>query len=198
MSIRTAVYIGSFTVGQQLPNSNEPRVAFLGRSNVGKSSLINWMTGTQIARVSKTPGRTRALNLFEIKGRMILGDFPGYGYARVSREERREWERLIQKFLTPEFFQCALQIVDARHPGMESDVLLQEWMIDQGLPYMIVLNKADKLNRKERVVAGREAQKAFPGQPLLFASTVSSEGKRELEKNLQNLISGAQRAAATE
>ncbi len=198
MPIRTAVYLGSFTAGQQLPNSNEPRVAFLGRSNVGKSSLINWLTGTQIARVSKTPGRTRALNLFAIEGRMILGDFPGYGYARVSREERKEWERLIQKFLTPEFFRCALQIVDARHPGMESDVMLQKWMNDQGLPYMIVLNKADKLNRQERVAAGREAQKAFPGQPLLFASTFALEGKRELEKSLQNLIGGAQCAASTE
>jgi GTP-binding protein len=198
MSIRTAVYLGSYTASQQLPERKEPRVALLGRSNVGKSSLINWLTGTQIARVSKTPGRTRALNLFAVEGKMILGDFPGYGYAQVSREERGEWERLIEKFVTLEYFQCAVQIVDARHLGMESDIQLQKRMIDQGLPYMIVLNKADKLNRKERVAAGRKAQQAFPSQPLLFASTFSSEGKRELEKNLQNLIGGAQCAAVTE
>jgi GTP-binding protein len=198
MPIRPAVYIGSFVVGQQLPDRKEPRVAFLGRSNVGKSSLINWLAGTQSARVSKTPGRTRALNLFVMEGKMILGDFPGYGYARVAREQRREWELLIEKFLTPQYFRCAVQVVDARHPGMESDVDLERWMIRSGLPHMIVLNKADKLNTKERVAAGREAQKAFFSQHLLFASTFSSEGKRELEKNLQKMISGAQRAALTE
>ncbi len=129
---------------------------------------------------------------------MIFGDFPGYGYARVSREERRKWDSLVKKFLTPEYFRCAVQIVDARHPGMESDVQLQRWLVRQQLPHTIVLNKADKLNTKERVAAGRQALQAFSGQPLLFASTFSSEGKRELEKNLQNLMSGAQCAAQTE
>jgi GTP-binding protein len=198
MSIRTAVYLGSFIAGQQLPKRKEPWVAFLGRSNVGKSSVINWLTGSQIARVSKTPGRTRALNLFAVEKEMILGDFPGYGFARVSREERREWEKLIEKFLTPEYFHCAVQIVDARHPGLESDLQLESWLIGRGLPHMIVLNKVDKLNRKERVAAGRQARKAFSSQPLLFASTFSSEGKRELEKILQNIIGGAQCAAVTE
>jgi GTP-binding protein len=198
MSIRTAVYLGSFIAGQQLPKRKEPWVAFLGRSNVGKSSVINWLTGSQIARVSKTPGRTRALNLFAVEKEMILGDFPGYGFARVSRQERREWEKLIERFLTPEYFHCAVQIVDARHPGMESDLQLQSWLTSRGLPHMIVLNKVDKLNRKERVAAGRQARQAFFSQPLLFASTFSSEGKRELEKILQNIIGGAQRAAVTE
>jgi GTP-binding protein len=198
MSIRTAVYLGSFIAGQQLPKRKEPWVAFLGRSNVGKSSVINWLTGSQIARVSKTPGRTRALNLFAVEKEMILGDFPGYGFARVSRQERREWEKLIERFLTPEYFHCAVQIVDARHPGMESDLQLESWLTSRGLPHMIVLNKVDKLNRKERVAAGRQARQAFFSQPLLFASTFSSEGKRELEKILQNIIGGAQRAAVTE
>jgi GTP-binding protein len=198
MSIRTAVYLGSFIAGQQLPKRKEPWVAFLGRSNVGKSSVINGLTGSQIARVSKTPGRTRALNLFAVEKEMILGDFPGYGFARVSRQERREWEKLIERFLTPEYFHCAVQIVDARHPGMESDLQLQSWLTSRGLPHMIVLNKVDKLNRKERVAAGRQARQAFFSQPLLFASTFSSEGKRELEKILQNIIGGAQRAAVTE
>jgi GTP-binding protein len=195
MPIRTAAYLGSFTADQRLPDRKEPRVAFLGRSNVGKSSFINWLTGTKIARVSKTPGRTRALNLFAVEGKMILGDFPGYGYARVSKEEKKGWEKLIQKFLTSDQFRCAIQIVDARHPGMASDLELHQWLIRQELPHMIVMNKADKLNHKERVAADRQARQAFFGQPLLFVSTFTSEGKRELEKNLQNLIGGAQRAA---
>src|SRR5262245_36411889 len=198
MPVHAAVYLGSFVVGQKLPERKEPRVAFLGRSNVGKSSLINLLTGSQIARVSKTPGRTRALNLFVMEGKMILGDFPGYGYAKVSREQRKDWELLIGKFLNPQHFRCAVQVVDARHPGMESDVELEKWMLRSGLPHMIVLNKADKLNKKERVAAGREAQQAFSGQHLLFASTFSTEGKRELEKNLQKMIGGAQRVAVTE
>jgi GTP-binding protein len=129
---------------------------------------------------------------------MVLGDFPGYGYAKVSKEERKGWENLIKKFLTVDHFRCAVQIVDARHPGMESDLELHRWLVRHKLPHMIVLNKADKLNHKERVAADRQAQQAFFGQPLLFVSTFNSEGKRELEKNLQNLISGAQCAASTE
>ena len=113
-----------------LPTSELPEVdgiwiAFLGRSNVGKSSLINLLTKSSIARVSKTPGRTQALNLFRVEDKWIFGDFPGYGYAKVSKQIRHDWDRLIRKFLTAENFQHAIQIVDSRHPGLEADLQLQ-------------------------------------------------------------------------
>ena len=92
----TATFLGSFVAGQDLPESDQPRVAFLGRSNVGKSSLINLITAGKVARVSKTPGRTRMLNLFKVD-HLVFGDFPGYGYAKVSKTERKQWEALIER-----------------------------------------------------------------------------------------------------
>jgi len=167
----------------------------LGRSNVGKSSLINMLTGVQIARVSKTPGRTRVLNLFRVENRWVLGDFPGYGFARVSKKERDDWRDLVKSYLTAENFQYAVHIVDARHPGLEADLQLQEWLQAGGIPSVIVLNKADKLNQKERADADRKARTAFSRQPLLFASSTTKEGKRELEKTLQNLTQEKKGAA---
>jgi GTP-binding protein len=183
-----ATFLGSFVSGD-LPEQKEPRVAFLGRSNVGKSSLINLLAGSRIARVSKTPGRTQILNLFGINGQWILGDFPGFGFAQVSKETRKSWERLIRRFLTAKNFQHAIHIVDARHVEMEADLVLSDWLKSQGITETVVLNKVDKLNQKMRVDAERKARNVFSGQPLLFVSTVTGEGKKELEKILQNMTS---------
>ncbi len=181
---------------QKLPRQSGPQIAFLGRSNVGKSSLINLLAGSRIARVSKTPGRTRMLNLFRIDDRYVFGDFPGYGFARVSKKERKEWKTLIESFLNREYFQYAIQIVDARHPGLDLDLHLVEWLQNQSIPGLIVLNKADQLNQKERIEAGRKAREAFPGRSLLFASTVTKEGKQEMEMILQKLTTSAARNAS--
>ena len=187
------VFLGSFLVTERLPNRKERKIAFLGRSNVGKSSLINLLTGAQIARISKAPGRTQAVNLYEVDQKWIFGDFPGYGFARVSRKERKQFELLIEKFLTAEYFEHAIQIVDARHPGMEMDLQLHKWLSLRKLPHHIVLNKVDKLNQRQKVEAERQARKTFAGQPLLFASTFTKEGKRELEKILQELTADEHR-----
>jgi GTP-binding protein len=183
----SASFLGSFVAGQELPASDGPQIAFLGRSNVGKSSLINLMTGESIARVSKTPGRTRMLNLFRTQHGTIFGDFPGYGFAKVSKAERKQWEVLIECFLRVEYFDYAIHIIDARHIGMDSDLLLNDWLNRRGIEHLIVLNKVDKLNQKEKAEAGREALRVFPGQPLLFASSTTKEGKRELEKILYSV-----------
>jgi len=191
-----AVFVGSFVAAQKLPWQSGPQIAFLGRSNVGKSSVINLLAGSRIARVSKTPGRTRTLNLFRIDDRCTFGDFPGYGFARVSKKERKEWKTLIESFLNLKNFQYAIQIVDARHPGLDLDLQLLEWLNHHSLPGLIVLNKADQLNQKERVEAGRKAQEIFSGRPLLFASTVTKEGKQEMEMILQKLTTSATRNAS--
>ncbi len=180
-------FIGSFTATTKLPEVRGIWVAFLGRSNVGKSSLINLLTQSTIARVSKTPGRTQALNLFRVEDKWIFGDFPGFGYAKVSKQMRHDWDRLIRKFLTAENFQLAVHIVDSRHPGMELDMQLNEWLNQQGLPNVVVLNKSDKLNRKERMDADRKARETFSDQPPLFVSTQTNEGKHELRKLLESL-----------
>jgi GTP-binding protein len=180
-------FIGSFTAATKLPELRGIWIAFLGRSNVGKSSLINLMTQSTIARVSKTPGRTQALNLFRVEDKWIFGDFPGFGYAKVSKQMRHDWERLIRKFLIPEYFQLAVHIVDSRHPGMDLDMQLNEWLNQKGLPNIVVLSKSDKLNRKERLDADRKAREAFSDQPPLFVSTQTKEGKNELRKILESL-----------
>ncbi|MCI0618036.1 ribosome biogenesis GTP-binding protein YihA/YsxC [bacterium] len=180
-------FIGSFTAKTKLPELRGIWVAFLGRSNVGKSSLINLLTQSVIARVSKTPGRTQSLNLFGVEDKWIFGDFPGFGYAKVSKQMRHDWDRLIRKFLTPEYFQLAVHIVDSRHPEMDIDMQLNEWLNQQGLPNVVVLNKSDKLNRKERMEADRKARETFSDQPPLFVSTQTKEGKHELRKILESL-----------
>lgn len=180
-------FIGSFTAKTKLPELRGIWVAFLGRSNVGKSSLINLLTQSVIARVSKTPGRTQSLNLFGVEDKWIFGDFPGFGYAKVSKQMRHDWDRLIRKFLTPEYFQLAVHIVDSRHPGLDFDIQLNEWLNQQGLANVVVLNKSDKLNRKERMEADRKARETFSDQPPLFVSTQTKEGKHELRKILESL-----------
>lgn len=196
----STVFLGSFVnASATLPKHDLPWVAFLGRSNVGKSSLINLLTGAKDARTSKTPGRTQALNLFRVEDEWIFGDFPGYGYARVSQETRRQWKSLVESFLTSTNFVYAIQIVDSRHPGMDIDLMLNRWLLHQGIPALVVLSKSDKLNRKERADAEREARKAFPDQRLLFASASTKEGKHEIRKILQTLKqSGTQCAVITE
>lgn len=180
------MFLGSYVGTNDLPEGREPRIAFLGRSNVGKSSLINLLVGLRTARVSKTPGRTRALNLFRVD-RWVFGDFPGYGFAKVSKREREEWQGIIKRYLTAKAFRFAVHIVDSRHPGLEADLQLQEWLQHNKIPNLIVLSKCDKLNQKERADAERKAREVFSGQHLLFASSITKEGKRELEKTLQNL-----------
>ncbi len=183
----SAVFLGSFVSPNPLPERKQPRVAFLGRSNVGKSSLINLLTGTKIAKVSKTPGKTLTLNLFSVNDRWVFGDFPGYGFAKVSKGQRKQFQKLVDHFLNQDFFQYAIQIVDSRHPAMSMDMELHEWLQASGIKHLVVLNKSDKLNQKERIATEKQAQFSFPGTSILFTSAFTKEGKREIEKILDQL-----------
>ena len=180
----SALFLGSFVASGKLPAQKQPRIAFLGRSNVGKSSLINLLSGTKIARVSKTPGKTQALNLYAVEDRWIFGDFPGYGFAKVSKQQKKQFQMLVNRFLNEENFQFAVQIVDSRHPAMSADLELHDWLLSSALKHLVVLNKSDKLNQKERDAARNQALVSFPGTAIVFASTVTKEGKREIEKML--------------
>ncbi len=183
----SAVFLGSFVAPNPLPKQKQPRVAFLGRSNVGKSSLINLLAGTKIAKVSKTPGKTQTLNLFAVEDRWVFGDFPGYGFAKVSKGQRKNFQRLVDHFLNEEHFQYAIQIVDSRHPAMSTDMELHDWLKSSGVKHLVVLNKSDKLNQKERNATRKQAAISFPGAAIIFASTMTNEGKREIEKILNQV-----------
>lgn len=159
MKNATATFAGSAASPAQFPRDGLPEVAFLGRSNVGKSSLLNALAGTRgLARVSSEPGRTRVVNFFRVtgvqktggagRGDLYLVDLPGYGYARAPRDVREEFERIAVSYLAgrPSLRLCVF-IVDARHEPTGRDETLRDWLEHHGLPYAIVANKVDALGR---------------------------------------------------
>ena len=134
---------------EQLPEDTGKEVAFAGRSNVGKSSVINTITGNrQLARTSKTPGRTQHLNYFGLSGQDRLVDLPGYGYARVSQRVQQHWGKLLDRYFQERKSLVGLVLVmDVRHPLKEYDTQMLDWCNSAGLPVHILLNKSDKLSR---------------------------------------------------
>ena len=154
-------FTGSASSPAQFPRDGLPEVAFLGRSNVGKSSLLNSLAGTKgLARVSAEPGRTRLVNFFRVSGAprpqgagsgdLYLVDLPGYGYARVPRELRDGWERLVSSYLEGrDVLRLCVFIVDARHDPTEGDALLRGYLERNRRPYVVAANKIDKLGRGE-------------------------------------------------
>ena len=136
----------------QLPDTDMPEVAFAGRSNVGKSSLINALLGQKaMARTSSTPGRTREVNFFDVGGRLMVADLPGYGYAKAPKTEQKRWTQLIDDYLKGRRpLVRVLILVDARHGLKPSDIALMKTLDTTGVSYQVVLTKADKLKEKEQ------------------------------------------------
>jgi GTP-binding protein len=153
------------TNGSAWPKVHLPQVAFAGRSNVGKSSLLNAFTGVAgLARTSSTPGRTRGVVLFEWEGKYAIADLPGYGYAQVSREERASWGRLVEGYLGGcRFLRKVYILVDARRGPEAEEEELAAFLASKGVPYRWVATKADKLSMSER----RPAVARFGGAPWL-------------------------------
>jgi GTP-binding protein len=154
-------FVGSAVRRDQFPRDGLPEVAFLGRSNVGKSSLLNALAGSRnLARVSAQPGRTQTVNFFRVDDEMYLADLPGYGYARVPEAVRQGWEKIVTSYLTGRApLALCLFLVDARHEPSEGDRTLRAWLDHFGLPYVVAATKADKLGHGElsrRVRALRE------------------------------------------
>ncbi|KPK09493.1 MAG: hypothetical protein AMJ64_00090 [Betaproteobacteria bacterium SG8_39] len=177
-----ARYVASIGKLSQLPDEGPPEIAFCGRSNVGKSSAINALTGRKrLAFTSKTPGRTQTINFFDIGDGVRLADLPGYGFARVPQAVRAQWDRLVGGYLAARAALAALVILmDARRPFTEHDVRMLDWAQPLGRPVLVLLSKADKLSKRERAAAlvqAREglAARGMPGEVRLFSS-VTREG----------------------
>jgi GTP-binding protein len=161
---------------RRAPPADCPEVALAGRSNAGKSSVLNRLTGSRhTARVSKTPGRTRLLNFFSVRGGGRLVDLPGYGYARAEREAQAEWQRMVNDYLAHRTCLVGLVLVmDIRHPLQPFDLELIEWARAASLPLVALLNKADKLGFGARQQALMRVRKRLAGDPRIEVMVFSA------------------------
>jgi GTP-binding protein len=192
----SASFVVSAASPAQFPRDGLPEVAFLGRSNVGKSSLLYALAGRRdLARVSSTPGRTRLVNFFRLSrdGHVLyLVDLPGYGYAKVPRQEREGWERLVLSYLEDrEPLALCVFLVDARHESLAADTMLADFLGEQGLPHVVAATKADKLGRGARREAeGRLADGLARGaEAALAVSARTGDGLDALWARIRAAVS---------
>ncbi len=182
MKVKSAKFIASAATTESVPPGKLPEIAFLGRSNVGKSSLLNSLLGVKgLARTSSNPGRTKALNFFAIDEEMVFVDLPGYGYAKVSKEERKNWGKLIENYLAQrtQLVLCIL-IVDARHEPSLLDLQMKSWLQHFGLSFLVVNTKVDKLSANERSRSLKRAQQVLTTERIVPYSAVTGEGIKQL------------------
>ena len=194
MEVRTVEFAGSlFDAGAPIPG-DLPQVAFSGRSNVGKSSLINVLlrrTRKKLARVSATPGKTRSLNFYLVNDLFFLVDLPGFGFARVSSSVRRSWKALVEDYLVGEpKLRGVVHLVDARHDPTITDLEMVEFLAARGVPTLVVLTKMDKLKRmaRESAVAVAVERLNIDEDQVLGFSSKTGEGRAELLTALDDLI----------
>lgn len=149
MKINTAEYIGSYPKESKCPKGNKPEYAFIGRSNVGKSSMINMLCMRQsLARVSKTPGKTQSINYYDINNNWFIVDLPGYGYAKISKTKRGDWEKMIEGYLLHrKTLMSAIVLIDINIPPQLIDIEFINWMGQMNVPFVIAFTKADRLKK---------------------------------------------------
>ena len=166
---------------EQFPREDYPEIAFLGRSNVGKSSLINALTGgKELAFTSNKPGCTQAINFYQVDGSYYFVDLPGYGYARVSKERTIEWKKLIESYLLGrQVLELSILVLDARRGWMDKDLDLKHWLEVHHRPYLVVATKMDKLNQSERQRSLASLNKDV-AEPILPCSATTGRGVREI------------------
>ena len=185
INFQQAEFIRSATAPKDFPRDGLPQVAFAGRSNVGKSSVINRLLGRKnFARVGAAPGKTVHINYFLIDKTFSLVDLPGYGYAKVSKAERDRWGRLMEDYFADrELMTFGAMIVDARHKPTADDCTMAQWYRDAGCPFVVVANKLDKLKKREiesNLLTIRETLELDDSVKLIPFSAEKGEGKQEL------------------
>ncbi len=177
---------------EQYPTSGLPEVAFAGKSNVGKSSLINGLINRKkLARTSSAPGKTQTINFYNVEDQMYLVDLPGYGYAKVSKSERKRWGKIIEDYLFQrQTLRQVILLVDGRHEPNNNDIMMYDWIKTFGFEPIVIATKMDKLKRSQRqkalsVIRKKLNMKSFNLYPF---SAETKEGKEEIWKVLDDII----------
>ena len=168
-----------------LPENRKPEVAFAGKSNVGKSSLINaLMNRKSYARISATPGKTQTINFYNINDRLYLVDLPGYGYAKVSEKEKAQWGRMIERYLHASTqLKAVFLLIDIRHEPSANDKMMYKWIVEQGYEPVIIATKLDKIKRSQvqkHVKMLKEGLGLVPGTTVIPFSSVTKQGRDEI------------------
>lgn len=193
MKIESARFVQGAARWSQLPEDGRPEVAFVGRSNVGKSSLLNMLVGRRdLARTSGTPGKTQQFNYYLVDERFYLVDLPGYGYAKIARTERERWGRFIGRYLTERApLRLVFHLVDSRHPPTPLDEDVLAVMRGSPVPYLIALTKTDKLSGNQRsqseAAVRKVLEKAAMEVPVLLTSAKTRRGRDEMLRWIRDL-----------
>jgi len=179
--VHTAQFLLSAVDAAQFLPEGLPEVAFLGRSNVGKSTLLNVLLGQKLAFTSSTPGRTQAVNFFRVQDRLVFVDLPGYGFAKAPKSISRGWQEVIDAYLLGrESLALCVLLLDARRGWMDSDLQLKQWLEFHERPYAVVATKVDKLNQKEKNASQKAIREHFPSGDLIWFSGLSGQGVKEI------------------
>lgn len=192
MQLKRATFITSLAQLKDFPGRGLPEIAIVGKSNVGKSSMINCLgKNSKLARTSSEPGKTRLINLYNINDALVLTDLPGYGFAKVSREEKMRWAGMIEGYLREsEHLQMSLQLVDIRHKPTADDIDMVNYLRHFGRPFKVVATKCDKLSRAERNRSLPVICRTLAVQPweVIPFSAVSGEGRDALYALMGEII----------
>lgn len=190
MKITSAEFTRSAFGKRDWPNDQRPEIAFLGRSNVGKSSLLNSLLQRKgLARTSNTPGRTQSINYFLINDSFYFVDLPGYGFARVSKSMRSDWGKMAEEYLTDrEELALSIQLVDSRHKPSALDLQLHEWLVFNEKPHVVVATKADKLSANELSKQLRLIGNEMTGSKIISYSSQTGRGRDALWSEISEVL----------
>ena len=178
-------------ITSKLPETDKVEIAFAGKSNVGKSSLINALVNRKaLARTSATPGKTQTINFYNINNELYLVDLPGYGYAKVSESEKEKWGKLIERYLhTSQQLKAVFLLIDIRHDPSANDRMMYEWIVEMGYKPIIIATKLDKLKRSQvqkNVKAIKEGLGVLPGTIIIPFSSETKQGRDEIWDLVEN------------
>ena len=192
MNLQKVEFLISAASPKDFPKTRMPEIAFAGKSNVGKSSVINRLLQRKnFARVGEKPGQTIHVNYFTVDGKCYFVDLPGYGFAKVSAQEKARWGKLMEDYFAASRIDLGILIVDYRHPPTNNDITMAQWFIDSGCPFVVVANKMDKLKKSElepNLETIREDLELPAGTPIIPFSAEKGNGRDELLKHILAVV----------